>query len=63
MLLQKGHADILNILLKRKPEFPLPSSMSKCLQKILKDKSLLLRTFNYLTEILNNPEQGILYFE
>jgi hypothetical protein len=51
--------EILNILLKSRPEFPLAPSVSKCLQKVIQDKTLLVKMFNYLTDIINNPEQGM----
>lgn len=50
--------DLLNILLIRKPEFPLPRGISQCLHKVILEKTLLTRMFNYLTDILNNPEQS-----
>ena len=56
--MQENLKEILDILLKKKPELPLRRSVSKCLQRIIKDKTLLLKTFNYLTDIINNPEQS-----
>ncbi len=57
-LMKMDLQEILNILLKRRPEFPLAPSISKCLQKVIQDKTLLAKMFNYLTDIINNPEQG-----
>lgn len=60
-LLEKHLQPTLNIMLKRQPQFPLSPSFSKCLQQIIQNKTLLVKTFNYLTDILNNPDQGILF--
>lgn len=57
-LLEKHLQPTLNIMLKRQPQFPLSPSFSKCLQQIIQNKTLLAKTFNYLTDILNNPDQG-----
>jgi hypothetical protein len=57
-LMKKDLHEILNILLKRRAEFPLARCVSKCLQKVIQDKTMLAKIFNYLTDIINNPEQG-----
>ena len=42
----------------QKPEIPLHGCISECLKKISKIRPLVLKTFNYLTDVLNNPEHG-----
>lgn len=51
--------EILDIMLRRKCEFPLASSLSVFLHNIAQDNDLLINTFNYVTNILNNPEHGM----
>ena len=51
--------EILDILLKQKPKVPLHGCVISALTHISQNKSLLLKSFNHLTDVLNNPEHSI----
>ncbi|EAR94207.2 hypothetical protein TTHERM_00522740 (macronuclear) [Tetrahymena thermophila SB210] len=53
--LQKG----LDILLDEKVTFPLTDFQERLLKRIVDNKSTLFKTFNHLTDVLNNPEDKI----
>jgi hypothetical protein len=53
---------MLDIFLKQKPEIPLHGCIAECLKKLSKIRPLVLKAFNYLTDVLNNPEHSIKIF-
>ncbi len=57
-LTQRDLVEMLDIFLKEKPEVPLHGCIAECLRKISKNRATVLKTFNYLTDVLNNPEHG-----
>lgn len=58
-LLFANLAEILDIFLENKPEIPLNGCVSSSLIKVAKSKAFVLKTFNHLTDVLNNPEHSI----
>ena len=51
--------EILNILLSQPPQIPLLGCTRSCLLQIASNRKQVLKTFNHLTDILNNPEHMI----
>jgi hypothetical protein len=57
-MISQNIIEILNILLSQKPQIPLNRCVSYLLADIARNKSLVLKTFTHLTDVLNNPEHG-----
>lgn len=53
--LQKG----IDLLLDEPIAFPLSTFLQRVLKRIVQNKNTLFKTFNHLTDVLNNPEDKI----
>lgn len=53
--------ELLEIFLESKTKIPLSCCVSTFLITLSKNKSFVLKSFNHLTDVINNPELGNLY--
>ncbi|EGR27467.1 hypothetical protein IMG5_195480 [Ichthyophthirius multifiliis] len=58
-LLEKNLNKGLNILLEEQVVFPINAFSGKVLKRIVGNKGLLFKTFNHLTDVVNNPEDKL----
>ena len=58
-LLSTNLTEILEIFLDSKPQIPLHGCIANSLIKISRSKVYVLKAFNHLTDVLNNPEHRI----
>ena len=49
----------LNLLLEEEANFPVNQFSGRVLKRIVTNKSMLFKTFNYLTDVVNNPEDKL----
>ena len=58
-IIERNHSKCLDILLEDDVEFPVNEYIGGVLDNICENKTIMLKTFNHLTDVLNNPEDVI----